>query len=504
MYHHIKRLPSLGSGEGRASSSRSTGPGNLTPRGDGTPRLARAGMDATAGQSRSSALGGEFGGSGVLNAAAIDAELDHAELNANHNRRAGQLYINHKRPARRNDHQPQKRARRVTWNTDLELPAHAQNLKSATPMQPNASPASNLGISGHIENGVRRAVTLARESASAAQTGGAEKIDFGVMFLSETSSMFSGESSTSGRPSKKDIEISSAPVRESPISAQSKGPGGISFHLKNLFNFGATSKKTPHPVRMNTKSDSFFGQAQGAFEQISWNPWGNNASQDASGKENRGNAYSGDSGGARTPFSPTKLSENRFMQDNAKSKQGVHTENTSNPLPAHTHIHSPTSAGSSRRVSADMQQRLTRYSQAVAAAASPSPHSRPPITPESRTPESRLPSAQRLLSTLQTLSVSTTTPSKTHAAPSTPKQQQLENLEESPTNSQPHTGPVFLRRAATPGKEMLCAGAGNRPQVHKAKPLAYLGAKGQVHSSFMKFGNILCAIGSFVIFFYVH
>ena len=502
MYHHVKRLPSLGSGEGRASSSRSTGPGNLTPRGDGTPRLAWAGMYVTAGHSRSSALGGEFGGSGVLNAAAIDAELDHAELNANHNRRAGQLYINHKRPARRNDHQPRKRARRVTWNTDLELPARTQNLKSATPMQPNASPASNLGVSGHIENGVRRAVTLARESASAAQTGGAEKIDFGVMFLSETSSMFSGESSTSGRLSQKDIEISSAPVRESPISAQSKRPGGISFHLKNLFNFGggdtppqhasvkpsSTSKKNPHPVHINANSDSFFGQAQGAFEQISWNPWGNNASQDASGKENRGNTYSGDSGGARTPFSPTKLSENRFMQDNAKSKQGVHTANTSNPLPAHTHIHTPTSASSSRRVSADMQQRLTRYSQAVAAAASPSPHSRPPITPESRTPESRLPSVQRLLSTPQTLSVSTTTPSKTHAAPSTPKQQKLENLEESPTNSQPHTGPVFLRRAATPGKEML--GARNRPEAHKEKPLKYLGAKGQVHSSFMKFCNI--------------
>ena len=47
----------------------------------------------------------------LLDPAEVDAELDHAKLNADHNRRAGQLYANYKRRAHRSDNYPQKRSR---------------------------------------------------------------------------------------------------------------------------------------------------------------------------------------------------------------------------------------------------------------------------------------------------------------------------------------------------------------------------------------------------------
>ena len=51
-----------------------------------------------------------FWGELMLDPAKVDADLDHALLNARHNRRAGQMYANHNRPAPRGEHYPQKRA----------------------------------------------------------------------------------------------------------------------------------------------------------------------------------------------------------------------------------------------------------------------------------------------------------------------------------------------------------------------------------------------------------
>ena len=47
----------------------------------------------------------------------VEADLDHALLNAKHNRRAGQMYANYKRPAPKSDQYPQKRARCCTEHT---------------------------------------------------------------------------------------------------------------------------------------------------------------------------------------------------------------------------------------------------------------------------------------------------------------------------------------------------------------------------------------------------
>jgi hypothetical protein len=47
----------------------------------------------------------------------VEADLDHALLNAKHNRRAGQIYANYKRPAPKGDQYPQKRARCCTEHT---------------------------------------------------------------------------------------------------------------------------------------------------------------------------------------------------------------------------------------------------------------------------------------------------------------------------------------------------------------------------------------------------
>jgi len=98
------------------SDSRSTY-GNLTPRGEGagTPRGARAGIFG-AGRTGD---GAAFGGSAILSLAEMQAELDQAEQNAHHNRRAGHMYAKGKRPARRNDASyPEKRTRCVVGTQD--------------------------------------------------------------------------------------------------------------------------------------------------------------------------------------------------------------------------------------------------------------------------------------------------------------------------------------------------------------------------------------------------
>ena len=101
-----------------AQSPRRLTSGNGTPRGTNggasTPRSAARATSAVA----SAAGGGAFMSAGfwgeqMLDPAKVDADLDHALLNARHNRRAGQMYANHKRPAPRGEHYPQKRARCV-------------------------------------------------------------------------------------------------------------------------------------------------------------------------------------------------------------------------------------------------------------------------------------------------------------------------------------------------------------------------------------------------------
>ena len=99
-------------GHARSDSFSPFQSGNRTPRGEAsstTPRGARTGMF---GARRAAGHGGAFGTNPVLNLADIQAELDHAELNAHHNRRIGNMYNNYKRPARRNDADyPDKRMR---------------------------------------------------------------------------------------------------------------------------------------------------------------------------------------------------------------------------------------------------------------------------------------------------------------------------------------------------------------------------------------------------------
>jgi hypothetical protein len=72
-----------------------------------------------------------------------------------------------------------------------------------------------------------------------------------------------------------------------------------------------------------------------------------------------------------------------------------------------------------------------------------------------------------------TYATSATTPSKSHAAPATPYSRKTEKREdyecaESPTNSQPHTGPIFLKRPPTPAKPVAPAAA--PPHTHTHTP----------------------------------
>jgi hypothetical protein len=72
-----------------------------------------------------------------------------------------------------------------------------------------------------------------------------------------------------------------------------------------------------------------------------------------------------------------------------------------------------------------------------------------------------------------TYATSAATPSKSHAAPATPYSRKTEKHEdyecaESPTNSQPHTGPIFLKRPPTPSKPVGPAAA--TPHTHTHTP----------------------------------
>ena len=129
-----------------------------------------------------------------------------------------------------------------------------------------------------------------------------------------------------------------------------------------------------------------------------------------------------------------------------------------------------------------MQQRLERYQQAVAA--SSSPHVKPPQTPESRPPLAEKPVADRSPwsdALRSSISFSTATPSRSHAAPSTPAKRdwQAEELPESPTDSKPHSGPVFLHRPPTPGKDILNGAALLQTPYSGHSSLAEVNLKGQ-------------------------
>jgi hypothetical protein len=137
------------------------------------------------------------------------------------------------------------------------------------------------------------------------------------------------------------------------------------------------------------------------------------------------------------------------------------------------------------------QHRLQRYQDAVLAL---SPQVKQPQTPEPRAPRRGWGGAS-----VQPppISISTATPSKSHAAPATPVTHapRQEELAESPT-AEPHGGPVFLQRPPTPGKDVLNGAEllqsdfqadGFRLPLHgvkgqKQKPPGYLGA-GSYHSS---------------------
>eukprot|EP00802_Teleaulax_amphioxeia_P013147 Tamp_13195.p1 GENE.Tamp_13195~~Tamp_13195.p1 ORF type:complete len:560 (-),score=37.92 Tamp_13195:62-1594(-) len=482
MWHHVRAAAKRAAGAKTSSSAEAprtdvarfeTQPtqsprrltsGNGTPRGTNggasTPRSAARATSAVA----SAAGGGAFMSAGfwgelMLDPAKVDADLDHALLNARHNRRAGQMYANHKRPAPRGEHYPQKRARRVRFNFDEEEPA------SSGARTPRSGP-------GPISRDVRRAVAAARESASIAQSSvrGSGNPD--------------GQHSSGGVTPRGmgHIEISSAPLQSSPSAG---GPGAMTFDLHSLFGqargalehinkIGQTAQAPP-PQTSRTPDQQRAPPtpaSQGIFGELGWNLWGtptkdaDNArtrshvtdsherrairpaggpSTHASGKENQGimgtRASSSD-----VPFSPTKHSQGQTSASSAIKKTG--------------------SGG--RRMSAEMQSRLERYQQAVAQA---SPTVASPKTPEI----SRASFAQRRHTAL---AISTATPSKSHTAPTTPAKADVHAPAESPTNSQPHTGPVFNRRPPTPAHGLRKPSSALQVNPAQAKPAGYLGARG--------------------------
>ena len=142
---------------------------------------------------------GEASGLGaqeVFDTAAIEAELEQAGLNANHNRRPGGMYQQAKRAASGAD--AGKAAKRVRWNPDLEEPSISA--KCFTPRRPGRgldAPHSNEAPlwggepretdDGSVSEHARRAVALARESTSRSNRDD----DPGVLFLSPKSKTFS-------------------------------------------------------------------------------------------------------------------------------------------------------------------------------------------------------------------------------------------------------------------------------------------------------------------------
>jgi len=102
--------------DGGASTPRGTN--KRSDGGASTPR----GSSSAASAAPPAAGGGGFISRGVwgeqmLDPVKVEADLDHALLNAKHNRRAGQIYANYKRPAPKGDQYPQKRARCCTEHT---------------------------------------------------------------------------------------------------------------------------------------------------------------------------------------------------------------------------------------------------------------------------------------------------------------------------------------------------------------------------------------------------
>lgn len=102
---HLEKRSDGGAWTPRGTKKRSDGSASM-PRGN-----SRAVSAATPAAGGGCFMGGGFWGEQMLDSVRVEADLDHALLNAKHNRRAGQMYANYKRQAARNDQYPQKRAR---------------------------------------------------------------------------------------------------------------------------------------------------------------------------------------------------------------------------------------------------------------------------------------------------------------------------------------------------------------------------------------------------------
>ena len=410
---------------------------------------------------------GEASGLGaqeVFNTAAIEAELEQAGLNANHNRRPGSMYQQAKRSASGAD--AGKAAKRVRWNPDLEEPSISA--KCFTPRRPGRgldAPHSNEAPlwggepretdDGSVSEHARRAVALARESTSRSNRDD----DPGVLFLSPKSKTFSSPGMfSSARPTGRGrggSEVPSTPpvpghasdTEDNHFLKQAKGALDLINFWQNLTQ--TKSPPPPSPAQASShqsKSDNWTKRAVDRIE--TWNPW-NFADPADPAKENRGNT-----GTDRNAVS-SKLAGNPFVRENG----GILRASASN----HVDPSRPEMSGGGqekgreerrrRRVSAELEARLHQYQEAVALLSpttTPTPTRRAdrgssPIWGQDLKPEPSHPTA---ISTTSTI-FSSTTPSKKHVAPATPAKMELP---ESPTNSQPHkghTGPVFAFASAT-------------------------------------------------------
>lgn len=243
---------------------------------------------------------------------------------------------------------------------------NAATARGATPMNLSAKSPR------HVDEGVRRAVAMAREAAQDSRNSHEYRPE--VMFIKATTSLFAGNNeATEGASQPSHIEISSTPINDSP-AATNRSPEGIRFDLKALFgqakgafenmNFAKPSASDPKDVKgasnvPDGNHDGFFG----------WNLWGGDkdASTDTANKENCGNANLGSRarGHAHSQAAPaleSKLSQNPFMQHNLK-----HVQSNQRTLPHGVGVGSvakqqdaaiKASNGSSRRISSDMQVSL--------------------------------------------------------------------------------------------------------------------------------------------------
>ena len=471
--------------------------------------MSRVATPTTRGRARGNSGGrllGEASGLGaheVFDTAAIEAELEQADLNANHNRRPGSMYPQAKRSASRAD--AGKGAKRVRWNPDLEEPSISA--RCFTPRRPGVGlngPNSNDAPlwwgepretdDGSVSEHARRAVALAREGTS--RSNGND--DPGVLFLSPKSKTFSSPgmlssaSSNPARPTGRGRGGSEGPstppvpgqaasdTEDNPFLKQAKGALDLINFWQNLTQ--TKSPPSPSPVQASShqcKSENWTKRAVDRIE--TWNPWNFTDPADPA-KENRGNT-----GTDRNTVS-AKLAGNPFVRENDGILPRTSASNHVDPCRPET------SGGGQeknreerrrRRVSAELEARLHQYQQAAALVSpttTPTPTARSdrsssPMWGQDLKPE---PSHRTAISTTST-TFSSTTPSKKHVAPATPAKMELP---ESPTNSQPHKGhtsPVFAFASATlptPAASTLGAKTSKQGKPNPTTPSLGTGKRG--------------------------